>query len=147
MLKVALQLPVVAGPQFDVLTDDAFLLPVHRQVRAAIEQAGGCATSAGGPSWIAAVEAAAPDDATRGLISGLAVESLPDVVVNQSRYADAIIARLQWIVGAREIVKLKARVQRINPVEQPEEYNRAFGELITLEGHVRLLGERAIGGT
>ncbi len=83
----------------------------------------------------------------RNLINALGVEPLRDVVLNQERYADAIIARLQWIVGAREIVKLKARVQRLNPLEQPEDYNRAFGELITLEGHVRLLGERAIGGS
>jgi len=54
---------------------------------------------------------------------------------------------LQWVVGAREIVRLKARVQRLNPVEAPEDYNRAFGELITLEGQVRLLGERAIGSS
>jgi DNA primase len=141
-----LQLPAVAGPQFDVLLDEAFLLPVHRQIRAAIAAAGGCATSAGGAAWIGAVEAAAADEPSRNLINALGVETLRDVVVNQARYADAMIARLQWIVGAREIVTLKARVQRINPLEQPDEYNRAFGELITLEGHVRLLGERAIGG-
>jgi DNA primase len=146
VLKVALQLPAVAGPQFDVLGDEAFLLPVHRQIRAAIAAAGGCATSAGGAAWIGAVEAAAADEPSRNLINALGVETLRDVVVNQARYADAMIARLQWIVGAREIVTLKARVQRINPLEQPDEYNRAFGELITLEGHVRLLGERAIGG-
>jgi DNA primase len=146
VLKVALQLPAVAGPQFDVLHEDAFLLPAHQRVRASIEAAGGCSNATSGAQWIGAVEAVvADDDELRSVISALAVEPLRAELVSQERYADAMIARLQWIVGAREIVRLKARVQRLNPVEAPEDYNRAFGELITLEGHVRLLGERAIG--
>jgi DNA primase len=147
VLKVALQLPAIAGPQFDVLAEDAFLLPVHQRVRAAIETAGGCTSATSGAYWIGSVAAAATDEEVRGLISGLAVESLRSELISQERYADAMMARLQWIVGAREIVKLKARVQRLNPVEAPEDYNRAFGELITLEGQVRLLGERAIGSS
>jgi DNA primase len=147
VLKVALQMPGVAGPQFDLIDGSGFLVPVHQQLRAAIELAGGTASATGGPDWIASVEAAVADAAVRPTINELAVEPLRTELVSQERYADAILARFQWIVGAREIVKLKARVQRLNPVDHPEEYNRAFGELITLEAHVRVLGERAIGGS
>jgi DNA primase len=147
VIKVALQMPGVAGPQFDLLDEAAFLVPAHRELRAAIEKAGGTAVATGGPAWIATVEATIADERGRAMINELAVEPLRTELPSQERYADAIIARLQWIVGAREIVTLKSRVQRINPVDEPEEYNRAFGELITLEAHVRVLGERAIGGT
>jgi DNA primase len=145
VIKIALQLPGVAGPQFDVLPEDAFLVPAHRQLRAAIARAGGTAAAVSGPAWTAAVEAGVPDEQSRSLINQLAVEPLKADLAAHERYADAMIARLQWMVAARELVKLKSRVQRINPLEQPEEYSRAFGELITLEGHVRLLRERTIG--
>jgi DNA primase len=36
-------------------------------------------------------------------------------------------------------------VQRVNPVERPEEYNRLFGELIVLERDKIGLRERAMG--
>jgi DNA primase len=146
VLKIALQMPGVAGPQFDVLPDGAFLVPAHQQVRQGIGRAGGTAAATSGPSWTAAVEAAVPDEKARSLVNELAVEPLRVELISQERYADAMIARLQEILGAREIVKLKSRVQRINPLEQPEEYARAFGELITLESHGRILRERAIGG-
>jgi DNA primase len=147
VLKVALQMPGVAGPQFDLLDEASFLVAAHRQLRATIERVGGCSAATGPAEWITAVEAATTDEVERSMINELAVEPLRSELPSQERYADAIIARLQWVVGAREIVKLKARVQRLNPVEQPEEYNRAFGELIALEAHVRVLGERAIGGS
>jgi DNA primase len=147
VLKVAVQMPAVAGPQFDVLATEAFLVPVHQRLRSIIELAGGCSVATSGPAWIVALEAAADDDDVRALVAALAVEPLRAELISQDRYADAIIARLSWIVGHREIVRLKSRVQRLNPVEHPDEYNHAFGELITLEGQVRLLSERAIGGT
>ncbi len=146
VLKVALQLPGVAGPQFDVLPDDAFLVPAHVVLRQAIARAGGTAAATSGPGWTASIGASVPDEQARSLVSELAVEPLRTELVSQERYADAMIARLQWSVAARELVKLKSRVQRVNPIEAPEEYARLFGELITLEGHVRLLRERAIGG-
>jgi len=34
----------------------------------------------------------------------------------------------------------------VNPLEQPDEHARLFGELISLESHWRTLRERAHGG-
>jgi DNA primase len=146
VLKVALQLPAIAGPQFDALAEDAFLLPVHRSLRGAIAAAGGTAAAVSGPAWTSTVEAHLPDETLRRGVHALAVEPLQAGADTQDRYADAVLARLQEIVAARQIATLKSKLQRVNPVEQPEEHARLFGELISLESHRRTLRERAIGG-
>ena len=64
----------------------------------------------------------------------------------QARYADAVMARLQEVVMSREIARVKSRLQRMNPQEQPDEHARLFGELIRLETLRRDLRERGIGG-
>jgi DNA primase len=45
----------------------------------------------------------------------------------------------------RQIAALKSKLQRINPVEQPDEHGRLFGELVGLEQTRRGLREQAIG--
>jgi DNA primase len=146
VLKVALQLPAIAGPQFDALPEDAFVHPAHRALRAAIEAAGGTRGATGGPGWIGAVEDRLPDEALRAGVSALAVEPLRTEAEAQERYADSVLARLHEIVVSRQVATLKSRLQRINPIEQQEEHTRLFGELISLESHRRVLRERAIGG-
>jgi len=49
VLKVALQLPAVAGPEFDALTPAAFLVDRYRSVFEAVMAAGGCASGVSGP--------------------------------------------------------------------------------------------------
>ncbi|HEY3736550.1 MAG TPA: DNA primase [Jatrophihabitans sp.] len=145
VLKVALQMPQVAGPQFDMLTEDAFTLPAHQQVKRAITEAGGAANAATGPEWAQAVaERLVPG--LQGGVLGLAVESLRAPEDDHERYADSMLARMHEIVAARLIVELKSKLQRINPQESSAEYNRLFGELVALEGYRRDLLERAIGG-
>ncbi len=46
----------------------------------------------------------------------------------------------------RRIAELKGKLQRMNPVEAPDEYTRAFTRLVTLEQEARSLRERAMGG-
>jgi len=41
---------------------------------------------------------------------------------------------------------LKSKLQRLNPVESPTDYNRLFGELIVLEQRKKSLRERGLGG-
>ena len=145
VLKIALQLPAIAGPQFDALAEDAFLLPAHRALRRAIATAGGTAASVSGPAWTSAVEASLPDEALRSGVHALAVEPLRSGADSQDRYADAVLARLHEIVAARQVAALKSKLQRINPIEAPEDHARLFGELISLESYRRSLRERAIG--
>jgi DNA primase len=144
VLKVALQLPAVAGPQFDSLAAEAFLLPAHRSLRRAIEAAGGAAGAAGGPGFIEAVERQVEAPLRSG-VSALAVEPLQAGSDSYERYADAVLARMHEIVTARQIAAVKSRLQRMNPQDEPEEHARLFGELIALESYRRGLRERAIG--
>jgi len=144
-LKIAMQVPAVAGPAFDALPDGAFLLPGHVTLRQGIAAAGGTAGAISGPAWAGAVEDQLPDLHARGLVHELAVEPL-HTNLPPERYADLVLARLQEIVVSRQVAALKSRVQRINPEEQPDEHARLSGELFALEGQHRILRERAIGG-
>jgi DNA primase len=143
-LKVALQLPAIAGPQFDSLDEAAFLLPAHRSLRAAIAAAGGTAAASAGPAWAAAVEQHL-EQALRSVVHALSFEPLRSGSEAHERYADAVLARMHEIVASRQVAAVKSRLQRINPLEQAEEHARLFGELIALEGLRRGLRERAIG--
>jgi DNA primase len=144
VLKVALQLPAIAGPAFDALSEEAFLVSAHRCVRVAIAASGGTAAAVSGPGWTETVVGKI-DESLRPGVHALAVEPLHTGPLSQDRYADAMLARLQEIVAARQISALKSRLQRINPQERPDEHARLFGELISLEKHRRTLRERAIG--
>ena len=62
-----------------------------------------------------------------------------------SRYASALVARLEEMALTRQIEELKSRLQRLNPVEQATDYNRQFGELIVLEQRKLTLRERGLG--
>jgi DNA primase len=145
-LKIALQIPAIAGPQFDALGEDAFLHSAHRAVRAAIAAAGGAASGVGGAAWVDAVGRQLTDERLRNGLNALAVEPLRTGAEAQERYADSVIARVHEIVASRQIAELKSRVQRINPQDNPEEHARLFGQLISLESYRRALRERAIGG-
>ena len=146
VLKVAMQMPGVAGPTFDSLPDGAFLLPEHVALRQGIAAAGGTAKAVSGPAWAGAVEEQLPDLVARGLVHALAVEPLHAGADSQERYADAVLSRLQEIVISRQVAALKSRLQRINPIDEAEEHGRLFAELIALESQRRIMRDRAIGG-
>jgi DNA primase len=116
-------------------------------LRRAIAVAGGTSAAVSGPAWPSLVEASLPDEALRSGVHALAVEPLrAGGGDSQDRYVDAVLARLHEIVAGRQVAALKSRLQRINPIEAPEEHARLFGELISLERYRRSLRERAIGG-
>ena len=52
---------------------------------------------------------------------------------------------LQEHAVTRRLEEVKSRLQRINPLEQAEAYNKLAGELFALEQNRRALRERAIG--
>jgi DNA primase len=146
VLKVALQLPAVAGPEFDALAPEAFLIDRYRDVRRAISEVGGVESAVTGPAWVQAVQAKIADEKTRQGVQGLAVEALPSGPRSDEEYAQHIVARMLSNVAGRQIYTIKSRLQRINPIEQPDEHARLFGELISLESYHRGLRERANGG-
>ena len=81
------------------------------------------------------------------LVTQLCVEPLrPDSNKDETDYIAAVLARLQHLAANREVAALKGRLQRMNPVNAPEDYQRIFGELISLEQQAKVLGERGMGG-
>ncbi|MGI5214450.1 DNA primase [Plantactinospora sp. CA-290183] len=145
-LKLALQVPVLAGPMFDALAAEAYLNPVHREVREAVAAAGGAASGTGGAVWIERVRDACGDLAATALIGELAVEPLRIDTEPDPRYVSITLSRLEWGAVTTRIRELKSKVQRINPAANKDEYFALFGELLSLEQHGRALREQAMGG-
>ena len=55
------------------------------------------------------------------------------------------MAKLRLLTVARTIANLKSKLQRTNPVEDQQRYNRMFATLLELEKQRRELGEVAAG--
>jgi DNA primase len=143
--KLAVQRPALAGPVFDGLGEECFTSPTYAAVRSAVAKAGGAARAPGGRDWVTAVQEAAETDSVRELVTELAVEPMQSLDEEDTRYAQALLVRLEEMALTRRIEELKSKVQRLNPVDQAEEYNRRFGELIALEGQRKGLRGRAVG--
>jgi DNA primase len=145
-LKLALQEPALAGPMFDAVEASDYRHPVHVVVREAVTASGGAASAAGGAVWIESVRDACTDLAAQALVGELAVEPLRIDGEPDPRYVSITMARLQWGSVTARIRDLKSRIQRINPVNNKDEYFATFGELLSLEQHARALREQAAGG-
>src|SRR5205807_1141635 len=122
-LKLAVQRPALCGPEFDALGADAFIAPVHRAVFTLIAECGGTTSGGGSPrQWTAQLREQAPNERAQAFVTALAVEPLrrePD-----EKYADALLAQVGQLAVSREITSVKARLQRMNPVEEQASYNR-----------------------
>ena len=143
-LKLAVQRPALCGPEFDALGADAFTAPVHRAVFTLIAACGGTTSGGGSPrQWAAQLREQAPNERAQAFVTALAVEPLrrePD-----EKYADALLAQVGQLAVSREITSVKARLQRMNPVEEQAGYNRMFGDLVGLEKRRKALLDRAAG--
>jgi len=146
-LQLAVQRPGLCGPEFDALGTHAFIVPVHQAVFALIAACGG--TAAGGGSsraWAARLREEAPNERAQAFVTGLAVEPLVFAGEPDAKYAEVVLARVGELAVSREITSVKARLQRMNPVEEQAGYNRMFGDLVALETRRRALVDRAAGG-
>jgi DNA primase len=146
-LQLAVQRPGLCGPEFDALGADAFTVPAHQAVFTLIAGCGG--TAAGGGSaraWAARLRNEAPNERAQAFVTGLAVEPLVVTGEPDAKYADVVLARVGELAVSREITSVKARLQRMNPVEEQARYNRTFGDLVALETRRRALLDRAAGG-
>ena len=147
-LKLALQRPALLGPAFDGMGPEVFTAPAHRAVRELIADCGGVATAGPAREWIDRLLAAAPNDNARMFLTRLAVESVEAPGADgepDARFADDVLTRIEELAVSRQIVAVKSRLQRMNPVTGQVEYNRLFGDLVALEQRRKLLLERAAG--
>lgn len=148
-LKLALQSPELVSGWFGSVEAAAFTNTAYEQVFSAM-------VAAGGPppledsGWISAVLEQCPDDATRSVVRALAVE-LPRAVVGDDhatvdvRFAENVLSRLLELDASRRLSQVKSRLQRINPVENAEEYRRLFADVLALEQYRRQLREVLVG--
>jgi DNA primase len=147
-LKAVIQSPGLVGPVWDTLEEGLFVHPAYRACHAAVREAGGVrsfgAATGGVQGFVTRVRDAAPDDAVRSLLTELAVEPLRIDDAQRAAYVRQQVARLQEMGLTRRITETKSRLQRLNPVEQPERYNALFSELVDMQARQRALREQAI---
>ena len=145
-LKLAVQRPALCGPEFDALGADAFTAPVHGAVFTLIAACGGTTSGGGTPrEWAARLREQAPNERAQAFVTALAVEPLRRNSEPDEKYADALLAQVAQLAVSREITSVKARLQRMNPVEEQAGYNRMFGDLVGLEKRRKALLDRAAG--
>jgi DNA primase len=145
-LKLALQEPALAGLTFDAVDDTVYAYPMHAAIRQAIASVGGVATASAGPGWIAVVRDATTDLAAQAMVSELAVEPLRRDGPPDPHYVLVQLSQLQLFTLIPRIAEVKSKLQRMNPVDEAEDYHRLFGDLLSLEQHARALREQASGG-
>jgi DNA primase len=146
MLKIVMQYPQLVGEAFDELDDQDFTHPWLATVRAGMAKAGGPANATPGETWVVAIREAMGIDPAAAVVSALAVDPLRLGREPDEQYARANLARLQELTCLRRITELKSKLQRTNPIERADEYNRMFGELIALERYRADLRAQAITG-
>ena len=145
-LKAALQMPALAGPLYDSLPEEAFTEEPYQQLHRAVVAAGGTSSGLAGASLVDAVGQQCENQVTRSLLTQLAVETPDTKSEEDHRYVNGVLARLRENHVRRQIVEIKSRVQRLSPLENPEEYRTAFGDLVAMEEFHRALLDQAVDG-
>ena len=143
-----MQRPALLGPAFDGMGPDVFTAPAHRAVRELIAACGGVAAAGPVREWVDRLLAAAPNDNARMFLTRLAVESVEAPGADgepDAKFADGVLVRIEELAVSRQILAVKSRLQRMNPVTEQAEYNRLFGDLVALEQRRKLLAERSEG--
>jgi len=145
-LKSALQLPAIAGPGYDELPEQAFTHPAFATVHRSVQAAGGVCAGLAGQAWVERVvgECGANE---RPLVTALAVEplELPRKNPDEARYVACVVAGVRLALVEAQVAELKSRLQRTNPVEEPDAYHQLFGDLVPLEQYARALRTQAAG--
>ena len=141
-LKAIVQFPHYAQTVAGDLHENDFTHPVSQELWRHI----GAAPLPTVPDrgWLSRLSDSLPDDQLRRVLTQSAVEPLRSTNEATQAVVVSLIARLQELTTARRIVEVKSKLQRTNPIEQTEDYNRMFGELVALEQQRRALRERAI---
>ncbi|GAA1201782.1 DNA primase [Prauserella alba] len=146
VLKAALQEPALAGPQYDTLPEDAFTHPAYVAVHRAVLAAGGTASGLSGPALLEAAAQHAENPGVASLLSELAVEPPQSVGEADARYVQSMFSAVQENLVGRQIGELKSKLQRLSPVDAPDEYRDLFGDLVALEEYRKALKGQAAGG-
>ncbi len=135
VLKARVQLPALIST-WTTIEDGSFTHPAYKSLAATINSLG--ATRAFSSEEIA-------DPQLKALFTELSVEPIRADGEVTDRYVASIVARLREVGISRAIADLKSRLQRLNPVENGDEYNASFAQLVALESTRRSLHDLAVG--
>jgi DNA primase len=134
VLKARLQMPTLISNWREIETG-AFSHPAYIQLAQIIAQADE-------KSSIEIEQIA--DENMRSLFTELNVEPIRADGEVTGHYVESIVARLREVGISRAIAELKSSLQRLNPVENEQEYNQAFASLVALETTRRGLHDLAL---
>jgi DNA primase len=143
-LKAIVQHPHLVAVHADDLDDNDFTHPISKVIWKHVE----AMTWPTGPdtTWLPKLADSITDDDAKRILSIAAVEPMRAREGNTGAVVTAVILRLQMLTLGRRIGEVKSKLQRTNPIEQAEAYNRMFGELIALEQQLRGLRDRLLSG-
>ncbi|MEJ7633236.1 DNA primase [Aeromicrobium sp.] len=96
-------------------------------------------------NWLPKLSDSVDDPDAKRVLAVAAVEPMLARESNTAAVVVSVIVRLQLLTCGRKLADLKSKLQRTNPIEQAESYNRMFGELIALEQQFRTLRDRSLG--
>ncbi|GAB3912699.1 DNA primase [Microlunatus endophyticus] len=146
--KLIIQVPQFLGDELAGLSTDDFTHPAYGAVlRHAQKAMADLPAGAGGDpfhDWPRRVAAVEDNPWVNSLVVSLAVEPLLTEKPSAA-YVVAYTAKLRLLAVSRQIGKIKSRLQRTNPVEDPATYNKTFSELVVLEAQRKQLQNRSLG--
>ena len=136
VLKVKLQISDLASSWVD-LESNAFSYPAYDALRKVIDSADNFTTES--------LLEKCDSDEMKSLVTELTVEPIRTDGEVSDRYITSIIARLREVALSRSIAEIKSTLQRLNPVENDEQYQEIFGQLVAMEAARRIQKELALG--
>ena len=135
VLKARLQMPALVR-QWQDLEKNAFSHPAYVKLREFIDS----------QTDLEAVSLeSAESDELKSFITELTVEPIRTNGEISDRYVSSITARLNEVALSRSIAEVKSSLQRLNPIENENEYNATFTQLVEMESRRRSLRELALG--
>jgi DNA primase len=136
VLKVKLQISDLASSWVD-LELNAFSYPAYDGLRKVIDSVDKFTTES--------LLEKCDSDEMKSLVTELTVEPIRTDGEVSDRYITSIIARLREVALSRSIAEIKSTLQRLNPVENDEQYQEIFGQLVAMEAARRIQKELALG--
>ena len=143
-LKAIVQHPHLAAARADDLDGNDFTHPISKVLWKHIDAMPW--PTAPDSNWLPQLADSVPDDDAKRILSIAAVEPLRAREGNTAAVVTSVILRLQMLTLGRRIAEVKSKLQRTNPIDEADTYNRMFGELIALEQQLRELRDRALSG-
>ena len=134
VLKARLQMPTLIS-NWNNIESNAFTHPAYSQLASVISAL---------PEQSSVEISNIEDENMRSLFTELNVEPIRADGEVTGHYVESIVARLREVAISRSIAELKSSLQRLNPVENEQEYNAAFAALVALETTRRGLHDLAL---